>query len=313
MATCLSFSGGISRVILVIVNTSGLVLALFLIALASDLRVSPDDSTIGNDYERTEKALLVSIVSGYTPSIDTSPISSWHIRDADIFNTFFLSMWLGGGILLIISVVGLIMGAKKSSGGLLVHGGFLAILLIVEIAYYSMLTDSSVGESLNKKIPLKTSIQGSMYSSFQGYGGVYETDVNSIGWSFIMLKYDCCGVYGWTQYKTLTENINKPIRVAGNIICCDQDQLKLHLNDSCWPNNVQSSEKSNCYDAIVDAILSSSYGKLLPVVYIVQFVLIMCAVLIILDNKYTVTTVEPEPEDYPTKTPRPLSEKRFPE
>ncbi|XP_060067960.1 uncharacterized protein LOC132548151 [Ylistrum balloti] len=314
MATCLTISGGISRVFLIVVNASGLVFALFLIVLASDLRVNPDDNSFGNEYESTEKALLSSIVSRYSPTIDTTPISSWHIRDADIFNTFFFSMWLGGGILLIISAVGLIVAARKINGGLLVHGGFLLLLLLTEIIFYGMLADNTVDNGLNDKVPLKSSIQASMYTSFQDYGGVYETDVNSIGWSFIMLKYDCCGVYGWTQYNTLTKNINRPIRVAGNFICCKQDQLKQYLNASCWPNDVQSSDKMNCYDAIVDAILSSTFLKVLPVIYVVQFVLVIGAILIILDNKYSVAQVEPEKETYPDKqeTVRPTSEKRAP-
>ncbi|XP_069114886.1 uncharacterized protein [Argopecten irradians] len=315
MASFLGVCGGISRIVLVVFNAAGLIFGLFLIGLASDLHVSPDDNDLGNNYERTEKDLLVSIVSRYTPVINTGPISAWHIRDADIFSTFFMAMWIGGGLMLIISMIGLIMGAKKSSGGLLLYGGFMVILLLIELIFYGMLTDSSLGDTMNDKIPLKTSIQASMYSSFKNYGGVYETDDNSIGWSFLMLKYDCCGVYGWTEYKTLTDNLNKPIRVAGNIICCDMDLLKLHLNGSCWPGNVQSSEKSNCYDAIVDAILSSSSGQILPVIYIIQCLLIIGAVMILLENKYSSITVEPEEEDYPEKrnTLRPLSEKRIPE
>ncbi|OWF35005.1 uncharacterized protein LOC110443473 [Mizuhopecten yessoensis] len=300
MATCLTISGDISRVILIIINASGLAFALFLIAFASNLRVNPDNS-FGTDYESTEKALLVSVVSKHPPDNDTSAISQWHLKDADVFNTFFLAMWLGGGLLLIVSVVGLIMAAKKSSGGLLVHGGFLFILLICEIALYGMLSNSTVAGNLKDSVPLKSSIQGSMYTGFKDYGGIYGTDANSIGWSVIMLKYDCCGVYGWTQYETLTENTQRPIKLAGTFICCELDNLKLYLNGSCWAGGVHTSDKNDCYDAIVEAILSSTVVQLIPLIYIAQIVMILCAILIILDNKYTVTKVEPEDDNYPEK------------
>lgn len=313
MARCLTIVANGGRFYLILVNGATMVAMLTLIIIASQMRVSPDDSSLGNSYEETEKALLVSIVQNYTTTIDTAPISAWHIRDSSFFNTIFITVWIGGGMLLIFATFGLITAGRKSLGGLIMHSCVLFFLLIGQIVIYVLLTYSTMKGDEKVRSSLADEIQASMYTTFRNYEGIYGTGGDSVGWSLVMLKYDCCGVYGWTLYDQVTTNDDVQRRIDGQIICCKRAFLEQYRDTSCWTGGIKSSDKDNCYDAFMDGILTSSVKNLIPLVFVGEIILLLSAVTIFLDHKYpdeSKVDQDPEGKHIPEKK---YAERPFPE
>lgn len=260
-----------ARVFVVFVNSVYATLLLILVGVSltvSFLKIS-DPLTV-------YKGSVITDINNAITATGLGPEDYYGDGDLMLFlSGFLLVVFVAGLLVLVVALAGCCGGCCRNSAITKLYAAILITFLIVEfilvIVIYGF-SDSMMMSSIKKTL---TSV---VVSEYQGLVG---NNTETFGWNFIMTKYQCCGVYGYSDF-TATE-VWKSSLVAGGttynlkipIVCCDELPSSTDLN--CTGTKTGTNANKGCFEELWKvsagnlpiAVLALGLGLFLQVLLIV--------------------------------------------
>ncbi|XP_061164400.1 tetraspanin-1-like [Saccostrea echinata] len=177
-------------------------------------------------------------------------------RDLVLFlSSFLLVIFIAGLVLLVVAFTGCYAGCCKYSAISKLYAVVLILMLVVEfmlvIAVYGFPNSLVMGS-------IKSTMTSFLTSRYEGLVG---NSTETFGWNFIMSKYQCCGVYGYNDFKG-TNHWKSNVVAKGNlytlkipIVCCDQ--LPTSGNLTCAEATTGINANKGCFEELWNVSLGS--------------------------------------------------------
>ncbi|XP_022325897.2 uncharacterized protein LOC111125931 [Crassostrea virginica] len=186
-------------------------------------------------------------------------------------------------VVMIIAWFGCCGGCCKLKCSLVTYISISSFFLILEL----MLVSIVYGD---KDLVVK-SIKELVLLSLADYKGLAGKNIQSLGWNFVMVKYKCCGLNDYTDFKksnwtrTVTTTLST-YTLKTPIVCCDP--LPTSANLTCAvKTSVSNTAMTGCFDTVWDASLENenfiAFGYCVG--FGIQFVLIAMAIIVFMEAK----------------------------
>ncbi|XP_056011817.1 CD63 antigen-like [Ostrea edulis] len=260
-----------TRVFVVFTNSVYVALLLLLVAaaLTVDFLKIPDVLTV-------YKGSVITEINDVITATGLGEAGYYGDRDLMMFlSNFLLVIFFAGSLLLAVALTGCCGGCCRISAISKLYAVVLILLLIVEVMF--VIVVYAFPDSL-----MMGSIKSSMTSMIMSrYQGLIGNSTETFGWNFIMTKYDCCGVYGYSDFKEAT-NWNSQLVVGGTTytlkiptLCCDQ--LPTSGDLTCATVTSGTNANKGCFEALWKvsggslpiAILALGVGLFLQILLII--------------------------------------------
>lgn len=281
-----------ARVFVVFVNSIYATLLLILVGVCltvSFLKI-PDPLTV-------YKGSVITDINNAITATGLGPEGYYGDGDLMLFlYSFLLVVFVAGLLVLVVALTGCCGGCCRNSAMTKLYAAILITFLIVEfilvIVVYGF-SDSLMMGSVKKTL---TSV---VISKYQGLVG---NNTETFGWNFIMIKYQCCGVYGYSDF-TATESWKSSLVTGGTtydlkipIVCCDE--LPSSTDLTCTGTTSGTNANKGCFEELWKV----SAGNLPMTILALGLGLFLQVLLIIaacdLSTKDKKGRVEPVPEKW---------------
>nr|XP_022326297.1 tetraspanin-9-like [Crassostrea virginica] len=233
-----------ARVFVVFVNSIYVFLLLGLVGVALSVYIMKITSPL-----TLYKGSVISDINRAITATGLGPEGYYDDSDLVTFvSGFLLVVAVAGLFVLVVALAGCCGGCCRNSGISKLYVVALILMLVVElimiIVIYGFNNTLMWGS-------IKSTMTTVVMSKYQGLVG---NNTETFGWNFIMAKYQCCGVYGYSDFKEASAWRSDV--VAGGtsyslsvpIVCCDQ--LPTSTDLSCAGATTGINANKGCFDEL---------------------------------------------------------------
>lgn len=203
---------------------------------------------------------------------------------SDLAGNLTLALIIGGLILIILTLFGFLGAFKKIKCILFIYASVLFVLLAAQVITMGIF----YWKPDMIKVPIKDTLNSTIQSDYAGLNG---TNIVSIGWNVVNLKFSCCGIDNYYDFSNATNWIKD--YGGGNVLltplsCC----VTLPSNSSdftCAQANLTTSTNNyntGCFDEIWNVVIGNAAitATVLAVCLIMQIIFILTALCMFDDN-----------------------------
>ncbi|XP_069115034.1 uncharacterized protein [Argopecten irradians] len=190
---CVGCCGGLGRCCLCLLNTIFIILFAVVLLLVSAIWIYPD---IPLALEMYEGEVLDEMRNISLVTVD----AEWHITKLSLFTMFLYLVWSVTGVGILLSLCGCVGACCKTPKCVCAYSILVLILAIVQAVVMILLPLESN--------PYYTQMVSALDTSFTKYSGLGGGTDDDNGWTFIMWKYECCGVKGYEKSETFLQSIS---------------------------------------------------------------------------------------------------------
>ena len=261
-----------------LLNIIFVIISLLLITLGV-IAYKASDIDLITEMEETIKTALKALASNTGSSDDG--IQDFSI--SEILDGIGMAFILSGCVLLFLSFCGCCGACYKFRTLIFIYGLITGVLLIAEIIVVILMY----------AVPstIQGNIKDTLLNSMREYKGIGSSDVNTLGWMFVMNEMKCCGVNGYTDFATYATNWDrKPGNVSTNIdaplVCCKTAPTGSNDTDiKCARTGTLDINEESCFDAVWNKVLGNPVyaGVGFGSCFTFQLLLVIFAVLLYID------------------------------
>ncbi|XP_062614982.1 tetraspanin-18-like [Saccostrea cucullata] len=194
-----------------------------------------------------------------------------------------LMLTVSCGVILIVAMFGCCGGCCKAKCSLITYIVLTSFLLVVELLMVIIVySDEKLVIDSIKEIVLLT---------LNDYTGLTGENVQTLGWNFVMIKYKCCGLIDYKDFKrsNWTNKVStstSEYTLATPIVCCDP--LPKSDNLTCaTQTSAGNTAITGCFDIVWDTSFGSQdfVAFAYCIGFAIQFVLVVLAVVVFMEAK----------------------------
>ncbi|KAK3107519.1 hypothetical protein FSP39_016455 [Pinctada imbricata] len=223
------------------------------------------------------------------------------------FTTLAMAFIVIGALVVTMTMIGCCGGCSKSKCCLSLNATILSFLLVFEvIAVLLMYSDESL---------LKTPMKKYVRKSIEKYNGFPGDTIQSFGWNYGMVQFNCCGVINYEDFEAADEWERSvtldsvTYRLEVPITCCNP--LPNSPNLTCATTTEGNNAKKGCFDTLWNKSLGNPLVAAVSysVGFTLQILLIMFSLLLCLHEPNEVTDefqmddYKPRPQDWKPRLP----------
>ncbi|XP_076439565.1 uncharacterized protein LOC143279409 [Babylonia areolata] len=242
---CCSPVACVAKVIMGIINTLIFLVGLAMFIIGVLIQTQP---SLSKDALSGLLSNLEDTASSAGVTLDTSNFSA-----ADLAYSFTIALIVSGLLLAAISLLGLI-GTKYSLKPVLIV--YFIIVLVLFLAQVIVVLIIVIDRSALDDA-IKPRLKDTITDDFTGLEG---TDATTLMWNGVMMKLECCGVDGYTDFTAAsawTKTINSvTYALVTPVACCKSVSTSYTCAET--PSTSNNYLDTGCYDEMWDFVLKDS-------------------------------------------------------
>ncbi|XP_048777539.2 tetraspanin-18-like [Ostrea edulis] len=269
-----------TRLFLTLINGAAITLCVVFIGVGVVMIILPDVGVIdhlisGNTVMQQLKDTLTTTGLGTEDQYSGLALST-------AFYDIGLMLAVSCAVIMVVSLFGCCGGCCKAKCSLITYIALTSFFLIVELIVVIIVY-------ADEKLVIE-SIKEMFLLTLVDYKGLKGKNIQSLGWNFVMVKYKCCGLTDYEDFKrsnwTRTVTTASTYTLKTPIVCCDP--LPSSSDLTCATQTPSgNTAMTGCFDAVWDTSFGSA--NFIAFAYCVgfgiQFILITLAIIVFTEAK----------------------------